>query len=582
MNKKMLILVAVAVLSLGIFTASAQAGQPNIIFILTDDLSWNLIEYMPNVQAMQKEGTTFANYFVTDSLCCPSRSTIFTGKLPHNTGVFTNSFKDEGGGYAGFIAGGNQNYTFAVELQKAGYKTAMLGKYLNGYYPVIDNPNLRPGWSDWYVGGDDYAEHNYNLSQNGVVKHYDSSHHPPSLQDDYLTDVLSLLGFDFMKKSKPGPFFIEIATFAPHAPYTPADRHKQLFPNLKAPQSKAFTEANNDPLYQPSCQWLADPALTPLVQTPDIDNIDKAFRLRAQAVQAVDEMIGKIRSALVTWGIADNTYIIFSSDNGYHMGEYRLRPGKQTPFDTDIRVPLIIVGPNVAKGRVVTEKIAISPDLCPTFIALGGISVPTSTFPDGHSLVPFLQWGPVQSWRHSALIEHRNGAYDGFDNSLIKAENPPSYEALRTKDYLYVEYYLKDTDIDSGKYYDVAYYNLHNDAQGNGPLCNVSCQSCQDCQTYNNCKYCNTSPSCQYYQCDELTNSVKNLADDQLKKLHYALCAYRKCKGSTECFDNQPLQNTQCETFPPPPPPPKKCTPYMSKKECCIISGGYWTGKECM
>ena len=578
MNKQMLILATAVALSLVFFTVSVRAEKPNIVFILTDDLSWNLVQYMPNVLAMQKEGTTFANYFVTDSLCCPSRSTIFTGKLPHNTGVFTN-VPSGGGGYKGFINGGNEKYTFAVELQKAGYKTAMLGKYLNGYYPIHDDITLRPGWSDWYVGGDAYAEHKYNLNQNGGVKHYDSSHHPPSLQDDYLTDVLSLLGFDFMNKSKSGPFFIEIATFAPHAPYTPADRHKSLFPNLKAPQSKAFTEANKNPLYQPSCQWLGDPALTPLAQHPGIDNIDRAFRLRAQAVQAVDEMIGKIRSTLVTWGIADNTYVIFSSDNGYHMGEYRLRPGKQTPFDTDIRVQLIIVGPNVAKGRVVTEKIAMSPDLCPTFIALGGISAPTSAFPDGRSLVPLLHGGLVQPWRHSALIEHRNGAYDGFDNSLKKAENPPSYEALRTEDYLYVEYYLKDTDIDGGKYYDVAYYDLHNDAQGNGPLCNVSCQSCQHCQIYNNCTYCNTSPSCQYYQCDELTNSVKNLADDQLNKLHYALCAYRNCKGSQECFDSQPLTNAQCKIIT---PISKKCTPNMSREECCILSSGSWTGKECM
>ena len=115
--------------------------KPNIIFILTDDLSMNLVPYMPNVLAMEKEGTSFANYFVTDSLCCPSRSSIFTGKLPHNTGVFTNTMPD--GGYEAFVERGNEPLTFAVPLQHGGYRTAMLGKYLNGYYP---------GQNEWQRG----------------------------------------------------------------------------------------------------------------------------------------------------------------------------------------------------------------------------------------------------------------------------------------------------------------------------------------------------------------------------------------------------------------------------------------------
>src|SRR5512136_398806 len=109
------------------------AKRANIVFILTDDLATNLLPYMPNVLAMEKEGTSFVNYFVTDSLCCPSRSSIFTGKLPHNTGVFTNTRPD--GGYEVFVERGNEPLTFAVALQRGGYKTAMLGKYLNGYYP---------------------------------------------------------------------------------------------------------------------------------------------------------------------------------------------------------------------------------------------------------------------------------------------------------------------------------------------------------------------------------------------------------------------------------------------------------------
>src|ERR1700753_3243937 len=132
-------------------TQAAAAAPPNIVFVLTDDLSWNLVQYMPQVQQLQSDGMTFTNYTVTDSLCCPSRSSIFTGKFPHNTGVFTNSGPD--GGVATFRRLGNEQTTFATALRKAGYRTAMMGKYLNGYAPAAPlggkRPYVPPGWSEW-------------------------------------------------------------------------------------------------------------------------------------------------------------------------------------------------------------------------------------------------------------------------------------------------------------------------------------------------------------------------------------------------------------------------------------------------
>src|SRR5204862_3299253 len=107
--------------------------RPNVVFILTDDLSWDLVQYMPRVQQMQRDGMTFTNYFVTDSLCCPSRASIFTGRFPHNHGVLTNT--PPSGGFAAFRSGA-QRQTFATALHAAGYRTAMMGKYLNGYHPA--------------------------------------------------------------------------------------------------------------------------------------------------------------------------------------------------------------------------------------------------------------------------------------------------------------------------------------------------------------------------------------------------------------------------------------------------------------
>src|SRR5919201_3859597 len=169
------LVLASACLPGGSSTSAAAAGgtKPNIVFVLTDDLAWNLVQYMPHVQQMQKQGTTFSNYYVTDSLCCPSRSSIFTGKFPHDTGIFTNGGSD--GGFGAFQRRGEEKDTFATQLQAAGYQTAMMGKYLNGYEPKQalggSKPYVPPGWNEWDVAGNGYPEFNYDLNENGKVVH---------------------------------------------------------------------------------------------------------------------------------------------------------------------------------------------------------------------------------------------------------------------------------------------------------------------------------------------------------------------------------------------------------------------------
>jgi N-acetylglucosamine-6-sulfatase len=403
--------------------ASATPGKrPNIVFILTDDLAWNLVQYMPRVLAMQKAGATFANYFVTDSLCCPSRSSIFTGRYPHDTGVFRNTGKD--GGYLVFRDRGHEAATFATWLSAVGYRTAMLGKYLNGYLPAEHRP--APGWTAWEVAGNGYPEFHYNLSQDGQVVHYGDK------PEDYLTDVLSGLAVRFIKQSCSAPFLIEIATFAPHAPYIPAPRDAQAFPGLRAPRTPAF-DAAPDP---DAAKWLL---LHPPLTAADMAMIDRDFRKRAQSVLAVDRLIGALQAAVTAIGQENNTYFVFSSDNGYHMGEHRLMPGKMTAFDEDIRVPLIVTGPGVPAG-VVLDQIAANVDLCPTFAELGGATVAANV--DGRSLVPLLHGQPVEQWRTVALVEHRGPHDDPTDPDApaVRSGNPTSYEALRALNWLYVEY----------------------------------------------------------------------------------------------------------------------------------------------
>src|SRR5258708_31482159 len=160
----------VAVLLMAVANGWPSAGRaavgeavkkPNIVFVLADDFALNLVQYMPHVLQMQKDGATFANYFVTDSLCCPSRSSIFTGRYPHDTGVFKNVGNE--GGYIVFKQRGNEQGTFAVSLVAAGYRTAFLGKYLNGYEPRQHAAG--PGWNHWFVAGNGYGEFRYALNQ---------------------------------------------------------------------------------------------------------------------------------------------------------------------------------------------------------------------------------------------------------------------------------------------------------------------------------------------------------------------------------------------------------------------------------
>jgi N-acetylglucosamine-6-sulfatase len=457
----------------------APPGQnpANVIFILTDDLSWNLVKYMPHVVEMQKKGVTFENYFVTDSLCCPSRSSILTGRFPHGTGVFTNSGDD--GGYATFKSKGNETRTFATSLLAADYATAFYGKYLNGYNPTLEGKV--PGWSEWALSASGYKEFNYTLNESGKPKSYTDK---PA---EYLTDVIAKMGVDFVtKNAKTKNFVIELATFAPHAPYTPAPRHENLFPDLKLPRGGAYGDRPD----AAAPDWLK--AIPPLDAT-DKDKLDANFRKRAQSVQAVDDLIGKLQDAVAAAGQAQNTYFVFSSDNGFHMGEHSLRGGKQTAFDTDIRVPLIVTGPGVPAGRVASE-IAQNIDLCATFSELGHAEPPAAQM--GRSLVPLFHGQPVPDWRNVALVEHHGEVSDPDDPDLPDAfsANPPGYGALRTASTVNVEY--KTGEIE---YYDHA-----------------------------------TDPN-------ELHNAKATLTADRKKVLHDALTAVRGCKDSATCWAAQHL-----------------------------------------
>jgi N-acetylglucosamine-6-sulfatase len=468
--------------------ANLQAGphHPNIVFILTDDLAMDLLPYMPQVQQLQSEGTTFNNYFVSDSLCCPSRSSIFTGEFPHDTGVFTNS--GPFGGIKAFYNHGDEDRTFNIALQRLGYRTAMMGKYINGYLQgprrsPIPNTGIPPGWSEWDVAGWGYREFNYKLNVDGTVHHFG---HAPR---DYLTDVIARRGVRFINRSAVTgkPFFLELATFAPHTPYTPAPRDAHLFPGLMAPRPPNFDVLPTGP---PS-GLAGHPPLTP----HQIDKIDRVFRRRAQDVQAVNDMITQVRAALAQDGLANDTYIVFSSDNGLHAGEYRLTPGKLTAFDTDIHVPLVVTGPGVPPGTS-TEAMTENVDLADTFAQMGGTTMSSG---DGHGLLGLIRGDIPNDWRNAILVEHHGPKpdRDDPDEQDRASGNPPSYEAIRTPRFLYVEY--RDGERE--------FYDLQSDPY-------------------------------------ELNNLAGILSAAELATLHAELQAYEDCHGAAACWTAGHVQTT--------------------------------------
>lgn len=375
-------------------TNAAAGSRPNIIFINTDDLDMASLPTMPKLKSlMADQGTTCSNFFVTVSLCCPSRSTFLRGQYAHNTQVLTNG--GDNGGYARAHALGIENSTVATWLQAAGYHTGLMGKYLNGY-PSKDVPEtyIPPGWNEWSspVEGNAYSEFGYKMNENGKVVPYGNT------PQDYMTDVLSGKAADFIKRAAgaPVPFFLYIATYAPHQPATPAPKYANAFPDAKAPRPPSYNE--QDVSDKP--QWIQH---LPLLSDKEQAQLDEIYRKRIETLQSVDDLLENVVNTLQAAGKLANTYIVFSSDNGFHLGEHRETAGKQAPYEGDIRLPLIVRGPGVAAGKTMDQLVG-NVDFAPTFAQWAGASVPD--FVDGRSFAPLLTGGPPNQWRQAFLIEH--------------------------------------------------------------------------------------------------------------------------------------------------------------------------------
>jgi N-acetylglucosamine-6-sulfatase len=399
--------------------SSTQPARPNIVFILTDDQDVATVRFMPRVQTLlAAEGLTFTNTFATQPLCCPSRASILRGQYAHNTEIVHNA--PPLGGFQKFRDLGHEESTLATWLQRAGYHTAMFGKYLNGYLGRSGQVSIPPGWSEWHgADADPVTYYNQQIDVNGEIVTYGSN---PS---DYHTDVLTekVIAFLERRDRNAPPFFIYLSGPAPHCdcmangPATPAPRHLGAFADLSAPRGPSFNEVDVSDK-PPEAQL-------PLLSEERIAELDDEYRTRLGSLLAVDEAVERIIGVLRARGELDNTFIFFTSDNGYHLGEHRVPRGKNTLYEESIRVPGIVRGPGVPAG-LMREHFVLNIDFAPTFAELAGAPIPD--FVDGRSLVPLLRQSPPPArWRQDFLIE---------------VTNPPGITdlGLRTSHHAYFEF----------------------------------------------------------------------------------------------------------------------------------------------
>jgi N-acetylglucosamine-6-sulfatase len=401
--------VVVLVAAFAPWRAPAPDRRPNIVLILTDDQSPDSIPHdppvMPSLQAMLADPADhwirFSNAFFNTPLCCPSRASILTGQYSHHTGVNTN--------FDG--ARLDESSTIATWLHGSGYFTGLIGKYLNGY-PFGPDHYVPPGWDRWLVkkqGSQGTAYYRYTVIDQGFpVYHGDG----PA---NYSTDVLANAAVATIRAAPSDrPFFLEVATNAPHRPFTPAPQDVGAYAGMAIPEPTSVGErdVSDKPawvrkLLPMSPSWLAQ--------------IHALHRRSFETLVDVDRLVVSVEDALKARGVLGNTVIFYLTDNGFSFGEHRWI-GKSCEYEECLRTPFLVRYPEATPH--VDPRLVSNVDIAPTIAELAGVRPPIPV--DGRSLVPLLQ-GTAVSWRTSVLSEY-------VGDRVI----PPWWE-VHTEDFAYVE-----------------------------------------------------------------------------------------------------------------------------------------------
>uniref|UniRef100_A0A069DML9 Sulf extracellular sulfatase n=1 Tax=Clytia hemisphaerica TaxID=252671 RepID=A0A069DML9_9CNID len=414
------------------FKRGYLSNRPNIIFIMADDLDVTLgspdVMRKTNV-LLRQQGVTFKNAFTTSPLCCPSRSSILTGRYTHNHHVHSNNKNCSGPGWINK----EEKETMGVFMQQAGYQTAYFGKYLNNY----DGGRVPPGWDHWNALRGNSRFYNYTLNINGKLKRHNHEY-----KKDYFTNVITDQSMDYFTKhslkANDKPLFMVVSHSAPHGPEDGAPHHYDKFPDAKAPRHPNYNFTSLDK------HWI-------IRNTPPLNNVTSQFtdvlhRKRLITLLALDDAIENLFIMLMKTGQLHNTYVFFSSDHGYHLGQFNQVKGKSQPYESDIRIPLYMRGPKIPKGEV-REEIALNIDLAPTFLDIAGAK--PNKIMDGTSLMDVAVGTIYNSingrvmkpiWKDSFLVERGKLKPVGLNETKSQEVDTLMFPSLRKIQKLCLKY----------------------------------------------------------------------------------------------------------------------------------------------
>jgi N-acetylglucosamine-6-sulfatase len=452
--------------------AKGASSGKNVVLILTDDMPTSALAAMPNVQSLlAAQGTTFNQAYVSFPLCCPSRATLLTGQYMHNHGVRGNV--PPNGSWLRFIP--HESNALPVWLKNYGYHNAHIGKYLNFYAKEVGGLPVPQGWDEWSGKiSEDALYFNYQVIEKGAppsnTPHLTFYGDQPS---DYQTDVFRDQAVDFVRDLSGAnePFLLDLWFNSPHGPFEPAPRDLYRRAGVGLPKLPAFNEKD----ISDKPKWFRKQAAHRLGKR-QIKVIGNERRRQEEQLLSVDQAVAELVRALSDRGILDDTYIVFTSDNGFFRGEHRIAAGKFLPYDPSSRVPLLIRGPGIPHGAASDELVWLG-DIPQTILNIAsGTENPAL---DGRSLLPFAQ-DPARRTTRPVLLEGDTGGgiaeagaartsaaraktakvgvagKSGVKNldqepNAIKSrsavKNAPAYRAIRTDRYLFVVYANGQTEL---------------------------------------------------------------------------------------------------------------------------------------
>ena len=402
-------------LAVGQVVAQDRDTRPNIVLIQTDDQTLADLDIVARTRTLiGAQGVSFRNTITPFAICCPSRASAMTGSYPHNTGVSANF--PPAGGYAAWER--QAQYSIGAWLKGAGYHTAHLGKYINGYAFGNRKRVKQPiGWSEWWGSADPstYQMWGYRVNHGtgeqtryGVFNSKDPKKYNTTVYTGLATDVIE------REALRPGPFYMQVAYLAPHVETKPLRTSINLDPrdvDVDDPSSSSGIQsipprphpADRNKLKDLPLDTMAAPNFNeadvsdkgtyvrnlPLMDEAKIQDLIEDNRARKRSLLAVDRGVAKIVATLKRTGQYKNTILVFVGDNGYLLGQHRLPKGKYFPYEPALRIPFLIAGPGIRKGVVDdTSRVSLI-DLTPTLLDFAGVA-PTGRAPDGISLKPYL------------------------------------------------------------------------------------------------------------------------------------------------------------------------------------------------